>query len=968
MGNQLFISLVYNTSLLLVLVAVYSGIKFKIPFGSALPSGRRDILTGVLIGLIGVAVMDNPWTIHPGIFFDARSILLGVAGLFFGFVPTALAVVITGAYRLSVHGPGTLPGLGVILTSAGLGLIWRHFRPGLPQKGGLAELYLFGLSVHFLQLACFLLLPWPMAAEVLGKVGLPVITIFPVGTVLLSVLLIHQRNREKIEEKLRESEQLFRNIFEKHSAVKFLLDPETGDIVDANAAAASFYGWPREKLRSMNIREINTLAPDEIKKRLKQAADGNLLSFEFRHRRADGSARDVEVFSGSIVSEGRVLIHSIVHDITERKEAERKLRESEDRYRMLFEQARDSILLLELPPEGEPIILEANAAALLMHGYTREELVGKPISFLDNDPSASSALELVGRIKAAGSLAFEAQHRRKDGSVVDLEVSVKEMAGGGKHLLLDISRDITGRKRAEEALRASEAELRTMAEAMPQIVWIARPDGWNTFINRKWMDYTGLTLEESLGHGWDKPFHPDDQLRAREAWQKARSEKGIYSIESRLRRADGVYRWWLIRGVPLTDAEGKILRWYGTCTDIQDLKMEEKAREEMHSQLLQSQKMEAVGMLAGGVAHDFNNILTAIKAYGGFIYKNLRPEDPMRSDAEEILTASDRAAALTRQLLAFSRRQVLSPQAVDLNKIVGGMTKMLKRLLHEDIALVPKLAEAACSVMADPGQIEQVIMNLVVNARDAMPKGGTLNLQTDIVDGPEMLAAHPGMPRGPLVRLRVRDNGSGMSAEVKSHVFEPFYTTKGHGRGTGLGLSTVFWIIKQSRGEISVETEEGKGTEFSVYLPLLTEAAPEIAVSKPSPSAVKNTETVLLVEDEETLRRLCERLLKEGGYAVISASSGKNALEAMERHGKPADLLLSDVVMPGMSGRDLARELERRKLIRRTLYMSGYTDETIVKHGVLEPGIAFIYKPFSPEGLAAKLREVLDGPAGQAKA
>ena len=385
----------------------------------------------------------------------------------------------------------------------------------------------------------------------------------------------------------------------------------------------------------------------------------------------------------------------------------------------------------------------------------------------------------------------------------------------------------------------------------------------------------------------------------------------------------------------------------------------------------QSQKMESVGRLAGGVAHDFNNLLTAITCYAGFLLKDMVKGDSRREDVKEILAASDRAAGLTRQLLAFSRKQILSPKIVDLNSSVGGMVKLLKRLIGDDIRLETRLAARSCQIKVDIGQIDQLIVNLAVNARDAMPKGGTLVLETVLVTPCEaFFLKHPEMQRGPLVCLSIRDTGSGITDEVKEHLFEPFFTTKEKGKGTGLGLATVFGIVKQSGGDIEVESEPDEGTVFKIYFPYIEAVIPDKDPDKDKDlnGVITGSETILLVEDEDNLRRLGERLLRMSGYTVIVATGGKEALEAVERHGKPVDLLLTDVVMPGISGRELALELARRKLAHRTLYMSGYTDDAIVRHGVLEPGIAFIYKPFTVESLSLKLREVLDGPADQAKA
>ena len=653
-------------------------------------------------------------------------------------------------------------------------------------------------------------------------------------------------------------------------------------------------------------------------------------------------------------------------DITDRKRAETALRKSEARYRSYIDLTGQFAWVTNSAGEIE----EDVPSLRKFTGQTFEEVKGAGWAKAVHPGDLARTMQ-AWTAAVASKTPYEVEYRmrRHDGVYRHLLVRGFPVLNedGGVREWVGTSIDMTERIQSEAALQASVRELSALAEAMPQIVWITRADGWNIYFNKQWTTYTGLTLEESLGHGWNKPFHPEDRQRAWDAWQKAVSENGTYSIEARLRRADGVYHWWLVRGVPMLDAAGKVLKWYGTCTDIHEFKLAEQERERMQAHLLQTQKMEAVGVLAGGVAHDFNNILTAIKAYAGFIHKGLLPADPLRSDAVEILTASDRAAALTMQLLAFSRRQLLAPQLLDLNAVVAGMTKMLKRLLREDILLATKLCDTPCTIMADPGQIEQVIMNLVVNARDAMPKGGAMELETEILEGGDRLRADLQMPEGPVVCLRVRDNGHGIPEAVKEHLFEPFFTTKEPGKGTGLGLSTVFGIVKQSKGEVSFESEVGKGATFSVCLPFLKGAAVKPAASAAS-QLKKGYETILLVEDDDMLIRLSARVLRESGYTVITASSGKAALDAMGRRGKPVDLLLSDVIMPGMSGRDLGRELERRKMARKTLYMSGYTDDAMVKHGVLEPGIALIHKPFSVEELTARVRGVLDGPPSEAVA
>jgi signal transduction histidine kinase/ActR/RegA family two-component response regulator len=387
----------------------------------------------------------------------------------------------------------------------------------------------------------------------------------------------------------------------------------------------------------------------------------------------------------------------------------------------------------------------------------------------------------------------------------------------------------------------------------------------------------------------------------------------------------------------------------------------EEERAALQDQLRQSQKMEAIGTLAGGVAHDFNNLLTIIKGNSQLSLKEIKKDDPLRENIEEVEKAADRAAALTRQLLAFSRQQVLEMRVLDLNTILRDLEKMLRRVIGEDIGLVTLLAENLGTVKADPGQIEQVVMNLAVNARDAIPSGGKLTIETTNVELDENYARnHVAVPPGPYVMLSMSDTGAGMTPEVKAKIFEPFFTTKEKGRGTGLGLSMVYGIVKQSGGNIWVYSEPGQGTTFKIYLPRVDEPleeAGEVVVQK---ELTGRGETILVVEDEEKVRQVTVQILTKNGYTVLEASHGDEAKQICEEHGGPIHLIVTDVVMPGMNGRQLAKSLEPHHPEMKVLYMSGYTDDAIVHHGVLDKGLHFLQKPFNLEDLLKKVREVLE--------
>jgi len=395
--------------------------------------------------------------------------------------------------------------------------------------------------------------------------------------------------------------------------------------------------------------------------------------------------------------------------------------------------------------------------------------------------------------------------------------------------------------------------------------------------------------------------------------------------------------------------------------DITERKRAEEEAKALQEQLRQSQKMEAIGSLAGGIAHDFNNLLTVIKGYSQLSLMELKEGDPLKPNIEEVQKAADRAAGLTRQLLAFSRRQVMEMRVLDPNTLLRDLDKMLRRIIGEDIELVTQLADDLGTIKADPGQVEQVIMNLAVNARDAMTKGGKLTIETANVELDKTYARnHVAVEPGPYVMLSVSDTGVGMTPEVRDRVFEPFFTTKEKGKGTGLGLSTVYGIVKQSGGNIWVYSEPGKGTAFKIYLSRVDEPLEEVGEKVVQKELTGRGETILVVEDEEEVRKLAVQILRRQGYTVLEASQGNEASHICEQHKGPIHLMVMDVVMPGMNGRELVKSLEPHHPEMKVLYMSGYTDNAIVHHGILEKGLSFLQKPFTLEGLLRKVREVLD--------
>ena len=521
-----------------------------------------------------------------------------------------------------------------------------------------------------------------------------------------------------------------------------------------------------------------------------------------------------------------------------------------------------------------------------------------------------------------------------------------------KQRTVELQKEITERKRAEETLRESEEKYRLLVGNATDAIFVAQ-DEVIKFPNPRTEELVGYSAEELATIRFTDLIHPDDRdmvLDRHRRKLKGESLPTTYSF--RIINRAGEELWTQLNTVAIT--------WEGrpaTLHFLRDITPQRK----LEAQLQQSQKMEAIGTLAGGVAHDFNNLLTTIIGCSDLMMMRIGKDHELRENLEDIRKAGDRAASLTRQLLAFSRRQILEPKVIDLNDVIPDMDKMLRRLIGEDIDLETVLAPGLGRVEADPGQVEQIIMNLAVNARDAMPRGGKLTMETANVDLDEAYArSHVAVTPGPYVMMAISDSGTGMDEETLSKAFDPFFTTKEAGRGTGLGLSTVYGIVKQSKGNIWAYSEPGKGTTFKIYLPRVEKDAVEKEEVEATAESLTGSETILVVEDNEMVRGLAQTILQHYGYSVLAAQDGEEAIKVSKEHDGPIDLMLTDVVMPKMSGKEVAERLNALRPDMKVLYMSGYTGNAIVHHGVLDREMRFIQKPFTTESLARKVREVLD--------
>ena len=640
----------------------------------------------------------------------------------------------------------------------------------------------------------------------------------------------------------------------------------------------------------------------------------------------------------------------------ERKRAEEAVRTSEGQLKALLDSALDACVTMD--ETGR--LTSWSAAAEAVFGWPASEAIGRSLAetIIPQQHREGHARGLA-RFLVTGEgpilrqrIEITALHR--DGREFPVELTVTPIRQGDHWLFGAFVRDLTEAKHAEQALRRSEASYRGLVEHAAYGIYRATADGKFLMVNPALFAMLGFpSADDLLQMDASRDVYVDPAARARIF---ARCEQFGSAIEEvAWRRRDGSVITVRLNGRPVRAPDGTIECFEFIVDDV----TEQRALEE---RLRQTQKMEAVGRLAGGIAHDFNNLLTAILGSVDFLRRALGPEHPEHAETEEIQKAAVRAADLTRQLLAFSRQQVLAPKVLDVDALVTNLEKMLRRLIGEDVELrfVAKASRAA--VLADPGQLEQVIVNLVVNARDAMPRGGKLTIETATVDLDAGYAwEHGTVEPGPYVMLAVTDTGVGIDRAAQARLFEPFFTTKEFGKGTGLGLATVYGIVKQSGGYIWVYSEPGQGATFKVYLPRVEPAGEPVAAPQPPARALGGTETILLAEDEAAVRTLARRILEKHGYKLLLAATGRDGVQVAEQHAAPIDLLVTDVVMPEMGGRELAQRLTARQPGLKVLYLSGYTDDAIVHHGVLDAGVAFLQKPFKPDDLVRKIRAVLDG-------
>jgi two-component system, cell cycle sensor histidine kinase and response regulator CckA len=788
------------------------------------------------------------------------------------------------------------------------------------------------------------------------------------------------------------------------------LDPRIQSLLDdlraALPATADALDLPRERIyeASENSRY------DAIATALAESRDAQLLLLARYMSSVSAISRRARAFEGFgvVISVGLLLLvfRRLRSEIARRRLSEDAQRESELRLATTLDSIGDAVIVTDV--HGQ--ITRMNPVAEQFSGMTLEQARGKPFDqvfpVIDERSGApvDDPVQRTLRERMTIELPRHTALRSRDSQtrpIADSAAPIRDAHGEITGVVI-VFRDISEERAAERRVQEATAFLDSIVENLPNMVFVKEPDELRFVrINKAGEELLSTTRAALVGKN-DFDFFPPEQAEFFQAKDRdVLDQRALLDIAAEPIQTSAGVRWLHTKKIPILDDTGKPRYLLGISEDItekraiaeelmrakedlerrveqrtrdlrdanEELKREngerkqaEIALQKSESLLRQSQKMEAIGRLAGGVAHDFNNLLSVILSYGDLVQRSLPSDSPLRADVEQITRACMRAADLTRQLLAFSRQQVLAPKVIDLNASLSTMHRMLQRVIGEDIELCTVPSQELARVRVDPGQIEQVILNLAVNARDAMPSGGLLTIETsNVLVDPVQIVEHTGLNPGPHVVLSVRDTGAGMSRDTQARIFEPFFTTKEQGKGTGLGLATVFGIVQQSGGAISVNSELEHGTTFRIYLPRVTGSLDSVGSTSPFRAlVVGGHETVLLVEDDEQVRVLAKTVLERHGFRVIAAAGCEEALRVVATFKEPIQLLLTDVVMPRMSGRQLAEKLTLQRPRMKVLFMSGYTDDTVIHHGVLQAGMQFLQKPLTPEGLTRKVREVLD--------
>ncbi|MDD5765528.1 MAG: PAS domain S-box protein [Candidatus Marinimicrobia bacterium] len=766
---------------------------------------------------------------------------------------------------------------------------------------------------------------------------------------------------KKAKEALQKSEDLFRKIFQKHSAVKLLIDTEDGRIVDANESAAEYYGWSHEQLCQMYISDINTLSRAQIKAEMKKVLTNKRVYFEFKHRRADGSVRDVAVYSSNIESDGKNLLHSIVFDITERKRVEDILRINEGRYRMAESIGHVGNWEYDIQTTN----FWGSDEAKRIYGFNPEQPEFTTDEVENCIPERERVHQaLVDLIESNKPYDLEFEIHPKDASKPRIISSVAKLQRnklGEPVKIMGVIQNITEHKQAEEERHKSEQYFRRIWENSVDGMRLTDENGTILMVNDAFCQIVAMEKESLEGKPFTVIYADDKQADSQAIYQKHfNNDTTQRHVEKETVLHNGAHVWFSLSDSFFEIVPGKRLL-LTVLRDITEQKVRQIEKEQLQNQLLQSQKMEAIGNLAGGVAHDFNNLLTVIQGHAQLLMIQKNENEPDYHELKQIINASARAANLTRQLLLFSRKQAMEFKSINLNDTILNLLKMIQRLIGENFSIVTHLEKSPWTIEADEGNLEQVIVNIVVNARDAMSVGGTLTIQTEnILITEKDCQTIRNSREGRFLRLSIADTGQGIPAELLDRIFDPFFTTKEAGKGTGLGLSVVYGIIKKHNGFINTYSEVGCGTIFKIYLPVSDKTVMEKTVQSVESRIYQGTgEKILIVEDNNEVQIFTATVLRQNGYLPIVAATAAQAVEEFRKENGQIDLIVSDVILPDKNGLLLAEEILTMQANLPIILCSGYAEETVMKSIKTNRKFHFIQKPFQIPNLLDMIHSLL---------
>jgi PAS domain S-box-containing protein len=761
---------------------------------------------------------------------------------------------------------------------------------------------------------------------------------------------------KQVLEALRQSEARYRHLIE-HATDIIYTHTLDGRLISVNKVAESVLGYSREEFIGKTVFDLVAPEHHELSRRMmeQKLAVGSSTHYTIDAITKTGARVPLEISTAVIYDEGTPLaIQGIARDVTERQRAAKELSDREHLFRTIIERSSDILAIIDrdttikyLSPSFETVLGHNIAAAMEKPGLQLAHPDDVQLSAGMISKLITENLEFIN---------YEVRVRDADGQYHYMDIRARNLLNDPiiQGIAIDC-RDITERKLHEQALRESEERFRKVIETSGEGIAMRGANGYLTFANERFAEMLGYRAHDLVGKHVDEIIAPEYKKMLRDSLERRKVSGRAETMDMQFLRKDGTRVDAILAASPMFDEHGAFTGSLGMITDITE-------RKRLEAQLRQSQKIEAVGRLAGGVAHDFNNLLTAIRGHVELLLSEVPEESPVRTDIEEVRKAADRAASLTQQLLAFSRKQMLQPVVLEFDSVVRDMESLLRRFISADTVLIMQLQADGARVRADRSQIEQVLLNLIVNARDAMPEGGEVRVRTEAFEVTDEFArTNPGSVPGEYVKLRVTDTGLGMDQQTLSHVFEPFFTTKDVGKGTGLGLATVYGVVKQSGGYIRVSSQLGQGSTFEIFLPRVRDPLHEHREPAPARTEKVAGETILVAEDEDAVRSLTCRILRKRGYHVLEARDGREAVQVAQEYQGDIRLLVTDVIMPNVGGRELSESIARIKPDVRVLFMSGYTDDQLLQRGVLQSGSGnFLEKPFTPDALANKVREVLE--------